>query len=53
MITQKQIKNRLKPGIEADIPVTNYGMAIAWVQGIYKRAVAPFLKEEMDNTDYL
>ncbi|MCF6240395.1 MAG: [FeFe] hydrogenase H-cluster maturation GTPase HydF [Bacteroidales bacterium] len=54
MITQKQIKNRLKPAIEAGIPVTNYGMAIAWVQGIYHRAVAPFLKEaETDNTDYL
>ncbi len=54
MITQKQIKNRLKPAIEAGIPVTNYGMAIAWVQGIYHRAVAPFLKkQEFDNTDYL
>lgn len=54
MITRKQIKNRLKPAIEAGIPVTNYGMAIAWVQGIYQRAVAPFLKEtEVDNTDYL
>lgn len=54
MITQKQIKNRLKPAIKADIPITNYGMAIAWVQGIYNRAVAPFLKQaETDNTDYL
>ena len=54
MITQKQIKNRLKPAIEAGIPVTNYGMAIAWVQGIYRRAVAPFLKEmEVDSVDYL
>ncbi len=54
MITQKQIKNRLKPAIEAGIPVTNYGMAIAWVQGIYHRAVAPFLKkQEFNNTDYL
>ncbi len=54
MITQKQIKNRLKPAIKAGIPVTNYGMAIAWVQGIYQRAVAPFLKKvEVDNTDYL
>jgi [FeFe] hydrogenase H-cluster maturation GTPase HydF len=54
MITQKQIKNRLKPAIKAGISVTNYGMAIAWVQGIYQRAVAPFLKEvEVDNTDYL
>ena len=54
MITQKQIKNRLKPAIEAGIPVTNYGMAIAWVQGIYQRAIEPFVKqEEGGNLDYL
>ncbi len=54
MITQKQIKNRLKPAIEAGIPVTNYGMAIAWVQGIYNRAIEPFVKQkENDNLDYL
>jgi len=54
MITQKQIKNRLKPAIEAGIPVTNYGMAIAWVQGIYHRAIAPFVKpQETGNLDYL
>lgn len=54
MITQKQIKNRLKPAIEAGIPVTNYGMAIAWVQGIYHRAIEPFVKhEDIDKTDYL
>ena len=44
MITQRQIINRLKPAVEAGIPVTNYGMAIAWVHGIYERAVAPFAK---------
>lgn len=54
MITKKQILNRLKPAIEADIPVTNYGMAIAWVQGIYNRAVEPFVKMEVGNNhDYL
>lgn len=42
MITRKQLHNRLQPAIKAGIPVTNYGMAIAWVQGIYDRAVAPF-----------
>jgi predicted GTPase len=42
MITKKQLHNRLHPAIEANIPVTNYGMAIAWVHGIYKRAIAPF-----------
>jgi [FeFe] hydrogenase H-cluster maturation GTPase HydF len=43
MITRKQVINRLKQAVEAGIPVTNYGMAIAWTHGIYRRAVAPFL----------
>jgi [FeFe] hydrogenase H-cluster maturation GTPase HydF len=42
MITRRQIANRIRPAAEAGIPVTNFGMAIAWVQGIYDRAVAPF-----------
>lgn len=50
MITRKQIANRLKPAIDAGIPVSNYGMAIAWVHGIYQRTIAPFIKEEMENT---
>ena len=45
MITRKQLHNRLLPAIKAGVPVTNYGMAIAYVQGIYKRAIAPFVKE--------
>jgi [FeFe] hydrogenase H-cluster maturation GTPase HydF len=42
MITRKQIHQRLKPAIDAGIPVTNYGMMIAWVHGIFNRAVQPF-----------
>ena len=42
MITRKQLINRLKPAVDAGIPVTNYGMAIAYVHGIYNRAIAPF-----------
>lgn len=53
MITRKQLVNRLKPAIQAGIPVTNYGMAIAWMHGIYKRAVAPFTNIEHTATDYL
>ena len=53
MITRKQLVNRIRPAIEAGIPVTNYGMAIAYVQGIYQRAVAPFTKQEDSNVDYL
>jgi [FeFe] hydrogenase H-cluster maturation GTPase HydF len=44
MFTRKQLLNRLKPYTQAGIPVTNYGLAIAWVNGIYNRAIAPFLR---------
>ena len=53
MITRKQLINRLKPAIDAGIPVTNYGMAIAYMHGIYERAVAPFVKLESGTTSYL
>jgi hypothetical protein len=53
MITRKQLHNRLHSAIKAGVPVTNYGMAIAYVQGIYNRAIAPFVKEEKDQNTYL
>ena len=53
MITRKQLINRLKPAIDAGIPVTNYGMAIAYMHGIYKRAVAPFVKLDPNSLTYL
>ena len=43
MITRKQILNRLKPAVERGIPVSNYGMAIAYLNGIFDRAVKPFV----------
>lgn len=53
VITRKQIINRLKPAVDAGIPVTNYGMAIAWVHGIYQRAVALFTGQDSGKPDYL
>jgi [FeFe] hydrogenase H-cluster maturation GTPase HydF len=53
MITRRQLHNRLQPAIKAGIPVTNYGMAIAYVQGIYKRAIAPFVTESENTETYL
>jgi [FeFe] hydrogenase H-cluster maturation GTPase HydF len=53
MITRKQLHNRLQPAIDAGIPVTNYGMAIAYVQGIYDRAIAPFVKSTKNASTYL
>jgi hypothetical protein len=40
MITKKQILNRLKPAVDAGIPVTNYGMLIAYLMGIFERATS-------------
>ena len=53
MITCKQVISRLKPAIDAGIPVTNYGMAIAYVHGIYNRAISPFVKNNNGKVDYL
>ena len=53
MITRKQLHNRLSQAIKVGVPVTNYGMAIAYVQGIFKRAIAPFVKGEKDSNMYL
>lgn len=53
MITRKQLINRLKPAIDAGIPVTNYGMAIAYMHGIFERAVAPFVKLDPGSISYL
>ena len=53
MITRRQLHNRLSAAIKAGVPVTNYGMAIAYVQGIFNRAVAPFIKGEENKNLYL
>ncbi|EKD31813.1 MAG: hypothetical protein ACD_77C00245G0007 [uncultured bacterium] len=44
MITQRQLMMRLNPAVKKSVPVTNYGMTLAWCMGIYERAIAPFTK---------
>lgn len=53
VITRKQLINRLKPAVDAGVPVTNYGMLIAYLQGIYNRAIRPFINTDGDSSDYL
>ncbi len=53
MITRKQLHNRLKAAVKAGVPVTNYGMAIAYVQGIYQRALSPFANTSCEDDTYL
>lgn len=42
MITRKQLLNRVQIAIDANIPVTNYGMAIAYIKGSWKRSIKMF-----------
>lgn len=44
MITRRQLYSRLLPAIESGVPVTNYGMAISYMKGIYQRALKPLLR---------
>ena len=48
MVTRKQLTNRLQPFIDAGIPVTNYGMSIAYTQGIFDRATQPFMNTKVE-----
>ena len=42
MITARQLRTRLRPAIKAGVPVSNYGMTIAYLHGIFQRAMEPF-----------
>ena len=42
MITRRQLLNRIQTAIDANIPITNYGMAIAYVKGSWQRSVEMF-----------
>lgn len=44
MVTRKQLINRLKMFSENNIPITNYGMALAYMNGIFERATQIFSK---------
>ena len=45
MITHKQLANRIQFAIDAHVPITNYGMAIAYIKGSWKRSVEMFLHQ--------
>lgn len=42
MLNDREMKYRTKCAQDAGVPITNYGIAIAHMQGILKRSVAPF-----------
>ena len=44
MITRKQVFSRLSEAIDAGVPISNYGLTIAFMNGIFDRAIKPFIK---------
>ena len=42
MLGRREVRSRVRRCAEAGVPVTNYGLAIAWSLGIFERALGPF-----------
>ena len=42
MLNEKEMKHRISTAVSANIPITNYGIALALINGILKRSVEPF-----------
>lgn len=42
VITAQQVRARLAPALDAGVPVSNYGLALAWCGGIFERATKIF-----------
>jgi len=42
MINRREMMTRLHKAKEANVPITNYGVAISFLQGVLKRSLAPF-----------
>lgn len=42
MLTRREMLNRIQQAREANVPVTNYGLAISFLQGVIRRTLSPF-----------
>ncbi len=45
MLNEKEMKYRLNYALEQNVPITNYGIAIAKMNGILERSLLPFAKK--------
>ncbi len=46
MLNEREMKSRLRRCLDAGVPITNYGIAIAHMHGILARSVEPFAEIE-------
>ena len=45
MLNEKEMQFRQKAALDAGVPMVNYGVAIAKMNGILDRALAPLMKK--------
>ena len=46
MLGENEVRARVSLAREQNVPITNYGMAIAYMNGIFNRATAVFLEKK-------
>ena len=53
MLNEREVRYRMKCAADQNVPITNYGIFIAYIQGILKRCVSmfPHLKEQLESLD--
>ena len=42
MLNEKAMQSRIKTAVDAGVPIVNYGIAIAHMNGVLRRSLAPF-----------
>ncbi|HEU19478.1 MAG TPA: [FeFe] hydrogenase H-cluster maturation GTPase HydF, partial [Deltaproteobacteria bacterium] len=42
MLTRREMLNRVSKAGDAEVPITNYGVAISFLQGVLQRVLSPF-----------
>ena len=42
MLNGKEMKYRIKCACDQNVPITNYGMTIAYIHGVLERSLEPF-----------
>ena len=42
MLTEREMKSRVRHAVDSGVPITNYGVAIAHMHGILRRTLSPF-----------
>ncbi len=42
MLNEREMRSRIQRAVDADLPITNYGIAIAKMNGILNRSLSPF-----------